>query len=123
MRSILFAVLLCVAGVSYAGNVTLNWTPPTECDDGSTLIDCPTTGYEIYMGATLTGTAYAKRVEAPAATATSITLVRIPAGQKCFFLKTLSNLLASVESNRVCVNVPAPGPKAPAITVTVVVPQ
>lgn len=123
MRSILFAALLCVASVSYAGNVTLNWTAPTVCVDDSPAAEfCPTTGYEIYIGATQTGT-YTKRTEAPAGDATSITLIRIAAGQRCFYMKTVSGTLISAESNRICVSVPPAGPKAPAITVTVVIPQ
>ena len=124
MRSIVAVALLCVAPLSYAGNVTLNWVPPTVCTDDTPAVDnCPTTGYEIYIGTSPTGTAYTKRSEAPAAADSSFTLVRIAAGQRCFYMKTLSNTLASAESNRVCVNVPPAGPKAPAITVTVVIPQ
>lgn len=122
MKYFIATLLLMVAGFAQAGNVTINWTPADTCDDGSPTTDCPTTGYEIWMGATQTGTAYTKRTETPAATATSITLTRVAAGQKCFFMKTVSNALTSAESNRVCVSVPASGPRAPTINVTIAIP-
>lgn len=121
MEMLVVWMALAWAGTAYAGNVTINWEGPIECADGSALTNCPTTGYYIFMGTSETGTGYGQRAEAPAATATSITLVNVPAGDRCFYMKTRSNASVSGESNRVCANVPAPGPKSPRITTVVVI--
>lgn len=113
--------LLLISGIAMAGNVTMTWTPPDVCDDGSALTNCPTSGYEIWMGSSLTGT-FVKQAFEPAGTAVSANLTSVSAGQKCFAMKTKSSTLTSVESNRVCVNVPPSGPKAPFINVTIAIP-
>lgn len=123
MKKILISLgLMLISGLAFAGNVTIDWTPPTTCDDGSPITDCPTTGYEIWMGTSQTGTAYTKRTESPAAAAVAITLSAVGAGQKCFYMKTLSSTKTSGESNRVCISVPAPGPRSTFINVTIAIP-
>lgn len=118
---LLAAVLLAVflAPFSYAGNVTVAWTLPTTCADGSSLTQCPTTGVEVLKGATLTDASYAT-VETLGATATTKTYSNLSPGQVCYSLKTVSNSQKSAESARSCVDVPSLPPKAPSgITVTV----
>lgn len=127
LRSLVFGVVLTLGALlasaqAFAGTVTVSWTAPTSCTDNSFVINCPTTGYEIWMGTSLTGTAYSKRAEVPSATATSIQLLNVSAGSKCFYMKTLSGTLTSAESNRLCVTVPASEPNAPVISVTIAVP-
>lgn len=114
--------MLFLCSQAFAGTVNVTWTAPTSCSDNSALTNCPTTGYEIWMGTSLTGTGYVKRAEAPAATATTIQLLNIAAGSRCFFMKTISSVGVSAESNRLCVTVPAPLPDAPVISITVALP-
>lgn len=115
-------VLLFVCSDAFPATVTLTWITPTQCEDGSPLTECPISGYEIYMGASPTGSTYIKRAESPPATATTQTLLNISPGQRCFFMKSLSGTAVSAnEGNRVCVVVPVTPPKAPAITVTIAV--
>lgn len=120
MKFIAFLLLLLPVAC-FAGAVSVTWEAPTECSDGSALSNCPTTGYEIYMGASLTGTTFVKQSVTPAATDTQATLVNVAPGNRCFYMKTLMGTVTSPESNRVCVNVPAPGPKSPKITTIVVI--
>lgn len=113
--------LLFFVGLAQAANVDVKWTPPTVCTDGSAAAtNCPTTGWEIYMGTSLTGT-FTKVNVAPPASATIYSLSGVTAGQKCFFMKTVSNALISAESNRICVDIPVASPTAPVITVTITV--
>jgi len=117
------AVLLAIClfpFAAYAGTVTLSWTAPTTCADGtSPTTDCPTTGYEISEGLSTTS-AYAVK-ETVAATITSRTYSYSP-GVRCFSAKTVSVGLKSDESTRVCATVPSLPPKAPqGMTVTVAV--
>lgn len=121
MKFLTFLLLSLVSFGAMAGNVTLTWTAPTECDDGSVISNCPITGYEIWMGSTLTGT-LVKQAFQPAATATTAQLTSVAAGQRCFAMKTIAGTLTSVESNRVCVAVPPSSPKAPTINVTIAIP-
>lgn len=126
-----FTALLClipsllIAVAAEAGTVTLSWTAPTTCADGtSPLTDCPTTGYEVSEGVAQTGTYTVK--ETVPATTTTRTYSYSP-GVRCFLAKTLSGSLKSDESTRVCTTVPSLPPKAPqgitvAITVAVSVP-
>lgn len=117
-----FALILTLFALPVsAATITLTWTAPTQCSDGSPVSDCAVTGYEIHMGASATGTAYTKRAESPAANATSQTLTNISPGTRCFFMKALAGTLVSAESNRVCVTVPAIAPKAPVLTITIAV--
>lgn len=123
MRTIAALLLFAIAGIVQAADVNVAWQGPTVCSDGSALTNCAATGYEIYMGTSLTGTTYVKRAETPAATATSATLAGVAAGNRCFFMKTVSGVAVSGESNRVCVNIPVINPNAPVITVTIAVTQ
>lgn len=120
----LLAFALCalsvLTSVAHAGTLTLSWTGPVTCADGtSPLTDCPTTGFEVSEGTAQTGTYTVK--ETVAATTTSRTYSYSP-GIRCFSAKTLSGTLKSDESTRVCATVPSLPPKAPqGMTVTVAV--
>jgi hypothetical protein len=118
---VLAALLLTSAFIpAFAGNVTLSWTAPTTCADGtSPLTECPTTGFEVSEGTSTTSSYTVK--ETVAANVTARTYSYSP-GVRCFSAKTLSGALKSDESTRVCVTVPSLPPKAPqGITVTVAV--
>lgn len=112
--------LLFAPAFAQAADVSLSWTAPTTCNDGSALTFCPTTGFEISEGASLTGIFAVK--ETVAATVVTRTVPNVVPGTKCYFVKTVSNALKSAESNRSCVDVPSLPPKAPqGMTVTVTV--
>lgn len=117
---VFIALLLTSAFVpALAGNVTVSWQPPNSCADGSTLPNCPTTGYEIAKGATPTDASYTP-VETVSAGTLTKTYANLTPGQVCYSLKTVSGSQKSAESNRACVTVPSLPPKAPAgISVTV----
>jgi hypothetical protein len=120
-RFIAALVLLFALPAAYAGTVKLEWQAPTVCSDGSALSNCPISGYEVFQGVSPTGTAYNLR-ETVAGDLLTVTYNDIAPGSRCFYLKTVSGLLKSGESNRFCVTVPAPPPNAPAgFSVTVVV--
>lgn len=127
LRSMALCVVLALGALfasaqAFAGTVTMTWTAPTKCTDESAITNCAITGYEIYMGTSLTGTTYSKRTEAPAATATTIQLLNVASGSRCFFMKTVAGASVSPESNRICITVPAATPAAPVISVTVAIP-
>jgi hypothetical protein len=121
MKKLFAIALFLAAGIAKAADLNVTWTAPTSCSDSSAITNCPTTGYEIYMGTSATGTTYAKRAEAPAAADTNIVLKGILPGTRCLFMKTVSGAVVSAESNRICVNIPAVIPNAPVITVTIAV--
>jgi hypothetical protein len=121
MRTIAALILLAFAGIVNAADINVTWTAPTSCSDNSALSNCATTGYEIYLGTSLTGTTYVKQSVAPVATATTAVLTGIAPGNRCIYMKTVSGTVVSAESNRICVNIPAVIPNAPVITVTVAV--
>lgn len=114
------AILGSCINIAHAGDVKLDWTPPLTCADGSALVNCPTTGYEVGQGATLTGQYTAK--ETVAANVISRSYLGLTPGKYCYLVKTVSNADKSAESNHVCADVPSIPPKAPqGLTVTVTV--
>lgn len=118
MRYLFAVALLLVAHLATAATITIEWEHPTACSDGSSLTNCPATGYEVYQGVTPTGTAYQLQATVPA-TDKSATITGVTPGQRCYFVRTVAGEARSAESARACVTVPAP-PSAPSnITVTV----
>lgn len=123
-----FAALCVLTAPVFAGDVKLNWTSPdsipnASCADGSAVINCPVTGYEIGQGATQTGVFTVK--ETLAGNILTRTYANLAPGQYCFLVKTLSGTEKSAESSRICATVPSIPPKAPqglTVTVTVSVP-
>lgn len=114
---IYIAILLTVlvAAAAKAGTVTLNWIPPTTCDDGSAIAtNCPTTGFKVYGAAqgqpkVLVWTAIK--------TDTSAVLSNVQAGTWCYDLTTLAGTKEStLHSNEVCKTIAAPGPNPPVLT-------
>lgn len=119
-----------------AADVTVEFTQDlTLCSDGSPMsANCPVTGYEVWMGTSLTGTAYTLKETVPKANVVttpgappappvySFVTSGVTAGPKCFFLRTASGTKTSGESSRACTDVPAPSPKAPGtVKITIVV--
>lgn len=118
MKLLLALVLSLAAVVTQAGTVTITYVPPTTCEDGSALSNCPTTGFEILEGASATGTLSARETVGP--TTTSRTYANLSPGTRCYAVKTVSNGIKSVESTRTCAEVPSLPPKAPSgITVKI----
>jgi hypothetical protein len=119
------SMLSVLTSTAYAGTVTLSWTAPTSCADGtSPLADCPTTGFEVSEGVAQTGTYTVKETVSAATTARTYSY---SPGVRCFSAKTISGSLKSDESTRVCATVPSLPPKAPqgmtvSVTVAVTVP-
>lgn len=111
MKKILALFVLLLPFACYAGTVTVTWQPPTTCEDGSPVAMCPTTGFEVLEGTSLTGT-YTTR-ETVSATTTTKTYSGLVPGQRCYSLKTVAGALKSVESTRACADIPALPPKAP----------
>lgn len=110
------ALLICVP--AHAGDVKVSWTAPTTCADGSVITNCPTTGFEVLAGTSITGTLTTAETVAPSVT--TRTYANLGPGTRCFALKTVSNSVKSDESTRACADVPSLPPKAPqGITVTV----
>lgn len=120
MKTLLALALSLFAVAANAGTVTVSWTSPSTCEDGSALSFCPTTGFEISEGTSLTGTFTVK--ETVAADITSRTYQNVGPGTRCYSGKTLSGDQKSAESTRACTNVASLPPKAPqGMTVTVTV--
>lgn len=114
---VLALILLCV-GKTHAADLTVSYTVPTTCEDGSPLTACPTTGFELSKGTAL-NSAYAV-LETLAPTVTSKRYTNLTPGTYCYYVKTVSNALKSADSNRACADVPFLPPKAPqGITVTI----
>jgi hypothetical protein len=40
-------LLLLLCSAAFAGDAQVSWTPATDCSDGSSLENCPTTGFQI----------------------------------------------------------------------------
>lgn len=118
-RSLAFLVLVALAPIfAHAGGVTLSYTAPTTCADGSALTNCPTTGYEVLTAASATATSATLETVGP--TVTTRNYANLTPGTYCYSVKTVSNTVKSAESVRACADVPSLPPKAPAgITVTV----
>lgn len=116
---LLAIALTLIASIARAGSVTLSYTPPTTCADGtSPLTDCPTTGFEISEATTVNGTYTVRETVGP--TGTTRTYQGVSPGTRCYFVKTVSNDQKSAESTRACTTVPFLPPKAPqGITVKV----
>lgn len=115
--AIMAMVLLVLASgfmaTAHAGTVTIQWIAPDTCSDGSDIAtNCPTSGYEVYQGTSITGTTYTLK-ETTAATVLSVTYTNVLPGTRCYFLKTVSGTLKSAESVRACANVPFVPPKSP----------
>lgn len=124
MKHLVAALLLFACVPAFAGTVTIVWTAPTACADGSDIAtNCPTAGYEVYQGASITGTAYSLR-ETVGANVLTVTYNNIPPGTRCFFIRTkVSDTIKSDESVRACANVPFVTPGKPgSVSVTVVIP-
>jgi len=120
LLALLFLVLPLAVFVTpvQAGSLTLSYTGPTTCEDGSVITNCPTTNFEVSEGASQTGTFTVKETVAP--NVLSRTYANLAPGTRCYFVKTISNTVKSAESIRVCADVPSLPPKAPqGITVKV----
>jgi hypothetical protein len=70
-----------------SGAVTLDWTPPTQNDDGSTLSNLA--GYKVYYGTSATQLTQSVSVTNPGLTA--YTLSNLPAGTWYFQVTALSS--------------------------------
>ena len=104
--------------LAHAGTLTLDYTQPTACADGSSLTMCPTTGFEILGGTTPTGTYTTLETVGP--TVTQRVYQNLTPGTYCRTVKTVSNSQKSAEGLRACAEVPNLPPKAPAgISVTI----
>jgi len=124
MKRFVALFLLLAAPAAFAGTVTVTWVAPTSCADGSPIAEgCPLTGYEVWQGTSINGTAYTLR-ETVAGTVTSVTYTNVPPGTRCFYLKAVAGTLKSAESVRGCANVPyvAPGSPTGVTVVTVALP-
>jgi hypothetical protein len=112
MRKLIALLVLLLPFAVHAGTVTLTYVPPTTCEDGSALSNCPTTAFEILESTSATGTMTTR--ETVGATITSRTYANLAPGARCYAVKTVSNSVKSAESTRACVDVPSLPPKAPA---------
>jgi hypothetical protein len=112
-RSLL--VSIAMAGIysvpAYAGDVTLSYSAPTACENGSSIANCPITAYEVSEGSSQTGTFTVKELVAP--NILSRTYVNLAPGTRCYYVKTVSSTVKSAESVRVCADIPSLPPKAP----------
>ncbi len=117
--AVCLSALSCVISVAHAGDVKLTYIPPSTCADGASPVTmCPTTGYEVSEGTSLSDTFTVKETVGP--TVVSRTYTGLTPGTRCYSVKTVSGTLKSDESTRACVDVPSLPPKAPSgITVTV----
>lgn len=112
MRKLIALLVLLLPFAAYAGTVTISYIPPTTCEDGSAVSNCPTTGFEILEGTSATGTLSARETVGPAIT--TRTYANLAPGTRCYAVKTVSNSLKSAESTRACADIPSLPPKAPA---------
>lgn len=128
MRSFLKAVVstvlaaFLVPSVVLAGTVTVSWTAPTMCADGTALTNCPLTKYTVYQG--LSGTTPVA-VGTTAPNVTTFASTNLAPGNWCYQVSASSSDGESALSNPACkvVPVPAPGaPGTPTVTLTVVAP-
>lgn len=109
---------LLLAGVSHAGTVTLNWTAPITCTDGTAVTNCATTGYRVYgalQGAAKTIVWTAVKTD------TSAVLANVSAGTWCYDMTTVAGAQESIHSNEVCKTIAPPGPNPPTLTTVTVV--
>jgi hypothetical protein len=119
-RTLVLVLLAFFPILAHSADVRLSWTAPTTCEDNSPITNCPITGFEVSEAATSTGPTWGIR-ETVAANVTSRTY-QLPPGQRCFYVKTVSNSVKSAPSTVACADVPVVPPKAPTgITVTVVI--
>lgn len=115
-------LLLLLDGRAWAQEIRWNedkidWTPPTQCADGSPLTDCPTTGYRIETASSPTATDWTV-VTTVDASVTTYKTTGLSAGQHCYRIITLSQDRESVPSNVACDLASAPAP-APATLETI----
>lgn len=122
--SLFVLMLACVAldmlscSIAHAGTLSMHWTAPTTCEDGSALTNCATTGYKIYSGAC--GQAKTTVIATPAATETSASIPNLPAGKICVDMTTLAGTAESVHTSEASTTIPAPLPSPPGnVTATV----
>lgn len=113
LRKILLVVAAAsLAPLAQAGTVTVTWTPPTTCNDGSALVNCATTGFKIY-GALSAQTKVL--LASPVASATVQVFNTVTAGNWCYDMTTLAGAQESAHSAQACKVVAAPAPNPPTI--------
>ena len=84
---VLFLIALLTSSFSNAGDANLSWTPPTQNEDGSPLIDLAS--YEIWHGCIQSGIYDA--VEIVQAPATTHTVLNLPVVGTCYFAAKATN--------------------------------
>ncbi len=114
-RLLTFCFFLLFTSATLAGSVTLNWTPPTENEDGTPLTDLRE--YHIYYGTTQGGP-YPTLVHTNAAVNTW-TIDNLAEGTYCFVATALNDAdVESVWSNEACKTV-GPSPPNPPTGLTI----
>ena len=106
-RTVIAMMLSMVPALSLAGSVTLSWTPPTENEDGSPLVDLA--GYAIYFGTTQGD--YTSRISISNAAATDYVVSGLQPGTYYFVATAINEAgTESKYSKVVAKTILAPGP-------------
>ena len=99
LQLILSGILLSLASVSMAGDVTVGWTPPTQYQDGSPLPANEIQNYIIYWGTD--GVTYPNQ-QTVAGDQTSLLLTDLAPGTYYLVARTVAtNGISSANSNQV----------------------
>lgn len=103
-----WAILCMVCLSAGAGEIQLNWIPPTQNVDGTTLEDLA--GYNIYWGVVSRDYAYVWNVPTPGTT--QYVLQNLPEGQQFYIAMTAYNTVGeeSAYSNEIVRTVPITPP-------------
>lgn len=111
---VIILVIACTiaATCAQAGTVTVTWTPPATCADGSPTTNCVRTGYKLY-GA-LSGQPKVL-ISTYLASDSTGTLANVAPGNWCYDMTTLAGSGESVHSAESCKVVPSPLPNPPTI--------
>jgi len=115
----LLALLLLLPLIAHGATLTVNWTAPTTCSDGSALTNCPITQYTVYSG--LSGQPLTKGGTTTPSVLT-FSFANTPPGNWCVAVSASSTGGEGPQTTPVCKVVSPPAPGQPGgVTVTLTV--